>query len=176
VWAPSEGASKRTPYILRRDLVGFNAWSLNYAISEILLAHHNVDRSDLVILDRGPFDSLAWMGVLKERSQLSENEYDIIRAYALHRHWMSKLALIFLLTCTPAISMSREHESKLITRPGIAMNEEMPSALLEQYTRLKNESTELPVFSRDTSKGTSPLSTTFEIATEILSALERTKG
>ena len=68
--------------------------------------------------------------------------------------------------------MSREHESKLITRPGIAMNEEMLSALLAQCTRLKTESTEDPVFSRDTSKGTSPLSTTFEIAAEILSIVE----
>src|SRR5580704_16202904 len=61
VWAPTEGASKRTPYILRKDLVAFNAWSLNYAISELLLSYHNVDTPHLVILDRGPFDSLAWM-------------------------------------------------------------------------------------------------------------------
>ena len=40
VWAPTEGASKRTPYFLRRDLVAFNAWALNYAISEILTAYH----------------------------------------------------------------------------------------------------------------------------------------
>jgi hypothetical protein len=72
--------------------------------------------------------------------------------------------------------MSREHESKLITRPGIAMNEDMLSALLAQYTRLKTESAEDPVFSRDTSKGTSPLSTTFEIAAEILSILEQQGG
>ncbi|MBV9993508.1 MAG: hypothetical protein JOZ72_19705 [Alphaproteobacteria bacterium] len=49
VWAPTEGASKRTPYILKRDLVAFNAWSLNYAISELLLSHHNVDKPHLVI-------------------------------------------------------------------------------------------------------------------------------
>lgn len=49
-WAPTEGASKRTPYYLRRDLVAFNAWALNYAISETLTAYHqpfhpeNLDR------------------------------------------------------------------------------------------------------------------------------------
>lgn len=29
VWAPTEGASKRTPYHLKRDLVAFNTWTLN---------------------------------------------------------------------------------------------------------------------------------------------------
>jgi thymidylate kinase len=114
VWTPSEGASKRTPFDLKRDLVAFNAWSLNYAIAELLLAFNDVHRYDLVILDRGPFDSLAWMGVLKDRGDLSEQEYEIIRAYALHNKWMSKLARIFLLTCDPEISMRREHDSKLM--------------------------------------------------------------
>src|SRR5436309_9566104 len=41
IWAPTEGAGKRTPYHLRRDLVAFNTWSLNYAISELLVAYYN---------------------------------------------------------------------------------------------------------------------------------------
>ena len=44
IWAPTEGASKRTPYHLKSDLVAFNTWSLNYAISELIVAYHNVDR------------------------------------------------------------------------------------------------------------------------------------
>jgi pantothenate kinase len=31
--APTEGASKRTPYYLKRDLVAFNVWSATYAFN-----------------------------------------------------------------------------------------------------------------------------------------------
>ena len=79
VWAPTEGASKRTPYQLKRDLVAINTWSLNYAISELLVAYHNIDRPDLIILDRGPFDSLAWMTVLCGNGQLDVDELNTIK-------------------------------------------------------------------------------------------------
>ena len=36
VLAPTEGASKRTPYYLKDDLVAFNAWSATYALTHIL--------------------------------------------------------------------------------------------------------------------------------------------
>lgn len=108
VWAPTEGASKRTPYHLRKDLVAFNAWSLNYAISELLLSYHNIDPMHLVILDRGPFDSLAWMGVLKQRGKLTPSEYDIIRDFALHPKWAKLLTRIYLFTCYPRTSLDRE--------------------------------------------------------------------
>ncbi len=48
VWAPTEGASKRTPYHLKRNLIAFNTWTLNYAISELLVAYFNVDHQDLI--------------------------------------------------------------------------------------------------------------------------------
>lgn len=92
VWAPTEGASKRTPYHLRRDLVAFNAWTLNYAISELLVAYYNVDRPHLVILDRGSFDSLAWMGLLKNMNKLEEDEYNVIKDFALHPKWSDRRA------------------------------------------------------------------------------------
>lgn len=171
VWAPSEGASKRTPYYLRRDLVAFNAWSLNYAISELLLSFYSVDRQDIVILDRGPFNSLAWMGVLKNRGGLSDAEYEIIRAYAMHPNWMSKVKRVFLLTCSPDVSMARENDSKLISLPGTAMNEPMLADLLSQYTALSETFEGSLVFPISTTSGTSPLSTAFQITDHVLSTL-----
>jgi thymidylate kinase len=171
VWAPSEGASKRTPYNLRRDLVAFNTWSLNYAISELLLAFHNVDRQDIIILDRGPFDSLAWMGILKNQKKLSQEEYDIIRQYALHPNWMSKVSRVFLVTCTPDVSLKRENDSKLITRSGTAMNDTMLSSLLNEYKELSKTFAGSRIVPIDTTSDTSPVSTAFEIADHILSDL-----
>src|SRR5438445_9618618 len=56
VLAPSEGASRRTPYYLRNDLIAFNTWSASYALTQIMEGLYHSDRYDVVVLDRGLFD------------------------------------------------------------------------------------------------------------------------
>jgi predicted ATPase len=172
IWAPTEGASKRTPSNLRRDLVAFNTWSLNYAISELLVAYHNVDRPDLVILDRGPFDSLAWMGVLRDKKQLTKREYLIVREFALHPKWSKLINQIYLFTCTPEVSLEREHRVTLTRKPGTAMNVPMLSGLLEQYQQLKAELADYPVESVDTTSTSGPIATAYPIVMKILDLFE----
>ena len=60
VLAPTEGVSKRTPYYLKENLVAFNAWSAAYALTHILEGRYGADEYNLVIMDRGLFDALAW--------------------------------------------------------------------------------------------------------------------
>jgi len=174
VWAPTEGASKRTPYHLRRDLVAFNTWSLNYAISELLVAYHNVDRQDIVILDRGPFDSLGWMRLLRDSGGLSQEEYDTIEGFALHPKWWNLVSRVFLFTCSPDVSMERELDSKLTHEPGTAMNTKTLQALLDQYERLHEEySEQCPVYRIDTSQTTGPLESAKTIVEEVLGVMEQ---
>lgn len=59
VLAPTEGASKRTPYYLKKNLVAFNAWSASYALTHILEGRYGSDEYHIVILGRGLFDALA---------------------------------------------------------------------------------------------------------------------
>ena len=178
VWAPTEGASKRTPYFLRRDLVAFNAWALNYAISEILIAYHNVEEYDLVVLDRGPFDSLAWMRVLKDDGDLTQNEYDRIENFARHPKWANLVERIFLFTCTPETSMHREHDAKLIRGRGTAMNPDMLGKLHEHYDSLGKDSPgDNPSIRRfSTDEGSGPRETARAIVTDIMELLERKAG
>ncbi|MEE9296114.1 MAG: hypothetical protein V3W34_14305 [Phycisphaerae bacterium] len=170
VWAPTEGAAKRTPYQLRRDLVAFNTWTLNYAISEILVAYHNVDQHDLIILDRGPFDSLAWMRLLKGREEhnLSEEELEVFERFACHPRWSKLIARLYLFTCDPQVSLKRETESKLTLRSGTAMNETLLSDLLKQYKQLEKEFRQDLLKSIPTSEDTTPKATSFGIAEDLL--------
>ena len=174
-WAPTEGASKRTPYFLRRDLVAFNAWALNYAISEILIAYHNVEEYDLVVLDRGPFDSLAWMNVLKDDGELDQDGYDRIRDFARRPKWAKLVERIYLFTCSPETSMRREHEAKLIRSDGTAMNEEMLGKLQGQYEFLGQEqgstTSDVRKFSTDEDGG--QRETARAIVDDIMHLLER---
>jgi len=177
VWAPTEGASKRTPYSLKRDLVAFNTWSLSYAIQELLVAYNNVDQQHLIILDRGPFDSLAWMGVLQEQQEITGEDYEVYEKFALHRKWMNKIARVYLFTCSPNVSLERENEAKLTVQTGTAMNESMLSNLNEKYSKLEKPSLDTSkICHLDTSDSSSPRQSAFPIACDICSLFEQELG
>jgi hypothetical protein len=153
-------------------LVAFNAWSLNYAISELLTAYFNVEAQDLVMLDRGPFDSLAWMAHLRDDGKLTAADYDKIKAFALLGKWMGTISKVFLFTCRVDVSLSRENNSKLTPRTGRAMNPETLGKLLTQYETLGENFREHPIKRIDTSDTQGPLGTSCEIAGEILDLIE----
>jgi thymidylate kinase len=172
VAAPTEGASKRTPYYLRRDLVAFNSWTLCYAISELLSNYYDNDRPSLIIMDRGPFDSLAWMGLLHNRGELSDDEFDHIKQFALHPRWTNLMSRLYLFTCSPHTSLERETASKLTLRGGTAMNPELLQKLLDEYQQMSDLLSQYPVRAVDTSLGTTPRSTAKELAEDILDLWE----
>jgi len=177
-WAPSEGASQLTPYALRRDLLAFNTWTLNYAISELLLACYNRDMPDLVLLDRGPFDSLAWMNMLHKQpdSKLDEESLQIMERFAAHPQWSTLVDRVVIIICDPKVSLDREYKSKLIQLPGTAMNERFLRALLKEYKALQNRLVELagdkPLFI-ETTDMTKSVTAAYVVAVEILNLYEQ---
>lgn len=173
VWAPTEGASKRTPYHLKRDLVAFNTWTLSYAISELLVAYFNVDHHSLIILDRGPYDSLAWMGVLRQREQLGNAEFNVLKNFAVNARWARLVSRLYLFKCDVQTSLARENESKLTHHPGTAMNKDMLSTLLTEYESLEGvvvPPERLKVVT--TSNKTTPLQTSLELAEDIVALFD----
>lgn len=173
VWAPTEGASKRTPYHLKRDLVAFNAWTLNYAISEILVAYYNVDRHHLIVLDRGPFDSLAWMLWLQQRGDLNQDDYSIMKRFALFPKWNDLISRVYLFTCSPQVSLSRENQMKLISKDGVAMNVSCLSSLLSIYEDVKRDVRQDQIVPIDTSsEGNTAKQNAGTIAEDILEIFE----
>ena len=79
VLAPAEGASRRTPYYLKDDLMAFNTWSASYALMHVLEGLHGSDRYALAILDRGLFDALAWFELLAQQGKISSDERDRVQ-------------------------------------------------------------------------------------------------
>ena len=72
ILAPTEGASKRTPYYLKNNLVAFNTWSASYALNHIFDGLYSADRYDISILDRGLFDALVWFELLSTSGDITE--------------------------------------------------------------------------------------------------------
>lgn len=176
VWASTEGASKRTPYHLKRDLIAFNTWTLNYAISELLVAYFNVDHQNLIILDRGPYDSIAWLGLLKNQiedgKKLTNKEFKILRDFAVNTRWSELFSRVYLFECSVKVSLARENEAKLTHDPGTAMNRSLLSALLREYKALKQDFKGSKLVSVRTSNKTKPRTTSYKLARDILGLFE----
>ena len=129
VLAPTEGASKRTPYYLRSDLFAFNTWSASYALTHVLEGLYHSDEYHLAILDRGLFDALAWFEYLKLEGTISDTDCTKVQDFIRINHWRSVIDAVFLFTADPATSMLRENADKLISEPGQVMNPETLSRL-----------------------------------------------
>ena len=180
VLAPTEGASKRTPYYLKDNLVAFNAWSATYALTHLLEGRYGSDRYDLVIMDRGLFDALAWFQLLQEQGSISGEECDVIQQFLLVGHWQSLVDMVFLFQTDPSTSLKRENRDKLIAEPGRAMNPSFLQALNSAYEAIRTSySSQFGsmhiINTSDDGDRTTPQSTAFEVAQKILEQL-RTRG
>ena len=178
VLAPAEGASRRTPYYLKDDLVAFNTWSASYALMHVLEGIHGSDKYDLAILDRGLFDALAWFQLLSMRDEITEEVRDKVQNFLLIDTWRSNIDAVLMFSTDPKTALSREVSDKIIADEGRAMNLAFLSQLNDAYEQVRADYAD--AFTRfttiDTSdaKETSPRSTAEEAAAWILDVFEST--
>ena len=170
--APTEGASKRTPYYLRNDLVAFNTWSAIYALTHILEGRHGSDKYDLVIMDRGLFDALAWFELLKQRLMVSSEDCLTIQNFFMVDHWRDLVDIVFLFETDPDTSLQRENSDKLIEEPGQAMNPDFLEGLNRAYRTTRESFSEqfkdFNVVDTSANQVTKPQETAFEVARKII--------
>jgi thymidylate kinase len=177
VLAPSEGASKRTPYYLKDDIVAFNTWSASYALGHILEGLYHSDRYHLAILDRGLFDALVWFELMAVQGNISRETCTTVHNFLLVEKWRAATDAVFLFKADAATSMERENKDKLIAEPGRAMNPEFLKPLNEAYDRVKAQyAAQFPkveVIDTGRDAGTTPQSTAAGVTATILELLER---
>ena len=180
ILAPTEGASKRTPYYLKDDLVSFNAWSATYALTHILEGRFGTDKYQLVIMDRGLFDALAWFELLKQNKDITSRDCLSIQEFLLIDHWRELVDMIFLFRTDPGTSLKRENSNKLIQEPGRAMNPEFLERLNWAYDETKENfaSKFKSLHTIDTSKESSstPQATAFDVANAMVDRLTSNSG
>ena len=174
ILAPTEGASKRTPYYLKDDYVAFNAWSATYALTHILEGRYGTDEYHIVILDRGLFDALAWFELLKQNGDITSDDCFAIHQFLLVGHWRELVDVVFLFQTDPDTSLERENRNKLIEEPGRAMNPGFLHDLNAAYNTTREQYTDKfnQFFTIDTSKGqSSELSTAYAVAETVVEQL-----
>lgn len=172
ILAPTEGASKRTPYYLKENLVAFNTWSAAYALNHIFDGLYSADRYHISILDRGLFDALVWFELLSTKGDITKDVAEKIHNFLLIENWRSVIDAVFLFQADPVTSMRRENKDKIVEDTGRAMNPEFLESLNEAYDSVREKyGSCFPQFKViDTSSGkcTTPQSTAFRVANMIL--------
>ena len=180
VLAPTEGASKRTPYYLKENLVAFNAWSATYALTHILEGRYGADEYNLVIMDRGLFDALAWFELLQGKGNVTEEECSIIQKFLMIGHWRQFEDMVFLFTTDPDTSLERENREKLIVEPGLTMNPQFLADLNGAYQTIigkySSQFSNLQIVDTGQRQDTTPQSTAFQVAEKIIHLMEQKTG
>ena len=180
VLAPAEGASRRTPYYLKDDLIAFNTWSASYALMHVLEGLHGSDQYDLAILDRGLFDALAWFELLASRDEISSDVRDQVQSFLQIEYWRSAIDAVLLFTTDANTAMERENSDKLIKEPGQAMNPvflgELNNAYGEVQAKHADQFSRFERIDTSDSAGTSPETTAERVTNIILDVFEKTSG
>ena len=175
VLAPTEGASKRTPYYLKDDLMAFNTWSASYALMHVLEGLHGSDKYHLAILDRGLFDALAWFELLSSDGRVSAEDRDSVHNFLRISRWRSVIDMVLLFRADAETSLKRENSDKLIEEPGRAMNPDFLDQLNDAYGTVEARyAMDFPLINIDTSESqdTNPRTTAASAVGLILDKFE----
>ena len=122
--------------ILDKQSPVFNSWSCSATINEINekidtanASPNSENNLDVIICDRGIFDSLCWFRWLKNRDKMNEYEYDVLTKFALLNRWQKNIDLVYVFVTTPEESIRREYANLLTDKRGSIMKEN----ILYQY-------------------------------------------
>jgi len=138
----------------------FNIWTACTTLSQILEKTQTPPRADdpdILILDRGLFDSICWLTMMARLSRLRRDDLKIIENFLRIDDWKKRITVVLLMTASPLDSLERERGYIPVEGTyGSIMNEEVLEQMLmitlDLEKRLKNEfnihvvNTSLPQF------------------------------
>lgn len=171
VLRPQEGAEV-IQHIPRTTPV-YNIRTGIYALT-MLLDESYKHTYDLIILDRGIFDTYAWMMYWQDKGLLTPEECTLVQSFFLSRFWADQTDAAYFMVCEAQEAMRREMRIALSDRMGETTNPDSIVKLISRYTtafrRLRHDHPQLQLM--DTT-GMDEQAMVSAVATETLSALER---
>lgn len=89
----------------------FNVWTGCTTLAQLLEKTQDPPRDDdpqLLILDRGIFDSVCWLRMMERLARIRGSDRDRIESFLLIDDWRKRLSGVVLMLASPADSMERE--------------------------------------------------------------------
>lgn len=135
--------------------VNFNIWTACTTLSQLLEKTQTPPRAEdpqILILDRGIFDSICWLRLMERLQRLRPSERKIVEDFLVIPDWRERITGVILMTASPADSMQREQGMlPVVGARGSIMNE----SVLQQMT----------IVARETAKDMQALFRVFEVST-----------
>ena len=154
-----------TSPVVNKLHVHFNVWTASQTLCQMLETAQWPERSDIVILDRGLFDALAWMDWMRERDKVDASDMRKIVDFLMIDSWQQMIDVVFIMRTTPEVSLLREYKDQVTKKPGRIMNEQAVNAFNQSLDRTKERYGEffLRMFDVSTSDDTQPDQTAAEV-------------
>jgi thymidylate kinase/predicted NUDIX family phosphoesterase len=150
----------------------FNTWTTTTMLASMIESLES--EADVLLLDRGVFDSIVWLELQNLDHQVSPQEREVFRKFVLLDRWRTLTDLTFVLTVAPETALRRENNDLLIPRTGSIMD----PGFLERYNRVLGEAQasvqdQFAFVDIDTTEHSSPKATTHAIAAALLEHMSR---
>jgi len=89
----------------------FNVWTSCTTLAQLLEKTQTPPRPDdpdILILDRGLFDSLCWLTMMERLSRLRSDDLAVMERFLLVDDWRKRITSVFVMTASPEDSLERE--------------------------------------------------------------------
>lgn len=119
----------------------FNVWTACTTLAQLLEKTQDPPRADdpqILILDRGLFDSLVWFRMMERLSRIRPADRERIESFLLIDDWRKKMSGVIVMSASPRDSMERERGQLPV--PG-ATGSIMNPAVLEQVRKTTEDVT-----------------------------------
>ena len=133
VSTPQEGAMA-TQHISRKDPM-YNYYTGVYALKNLLDAVH-MHTFDVIILDRGIFDTPTWMQYWLDKGAISAEECDIASQFFLSRIWMKHITASYYFVADADVAVLRDLEYASTDALGESTNPESIAKRVKHYKML----------------------------------------
>jgi predicted NUDIX family phosphoesterase/predicted ATPase len=160
----------------------FNVWTACTSLAQILEKTQEKTRDqqsdsdpEILILDRGIFDSLSWLSMMEKMGRLRKEERKTIEEFLLISDWRERMAGVIVMTTSPKDAMAREGGYLPVQTKGSIMNEQVIQQMLANTNscmeRFRNKFNIVAV-DTSSSKQSTAQKTAEEVADLVLSMIE----
>jgi hypothetical protein len=112
------------------------------------------DSPEVLILDRGLFDALIWLGMMEHLARIKKEDRERVEQFLLMEDWRKRISGVIVMTASPEHSMAREKGDLPVEGArGSIMNEQWLSQFKDNIRKTcKRLEKEFRVFPVDTSQ------------------------
>jgi predicted NUDIX family phosphoesterase/thymidylate kinase len=111
----------------------FNMWCAGSMLAELLATVET--ESEVILVDRGLFDALAWVTLQQQRGELSGHEARTIESFLLLDRWSSLIDLVVVMNVSADEALARENAVRITRRGGSIMSQEVLAAVSESVEK-----------------------------------------